>query len=69
MFHTRYSLFKRVYSHKVSKARELMIIDAMLKADPVLNISNAIDDPKQYLHLTDNIIWEIQKSTSSVRAL
>jgi HD superfamily phosphohydrolase len=36
LFHTRYSLFKRVYTHKVSQAIEYMIVDALVAADPFL---------------------------------
>lgn len=32
MFHTRYTLFRQIYSHRVSKAIELMIVDALLEA-------------------------------------
>lgn len=32
MFHTRYSLFKQIYSHRATKAIEYMITDAMVEA-------------------------------------
>lgn len=32
MFHTRYSLFKQIYTHRVGKSIELMIVDAFLAA-------------------------------------
>lgn len=35
MFHTRYSLFKQIYTHRVGKAIELMIVDAFLAASKV----------------------------------
>lgn len=62
MFHTRYSLFKRVYTHKVGKAVELMIVDALLAADKHLKISDSIYDPEEYMYLTDSIISDIEKS-------
>ncbi|ORX88996.1 HD phosphohydrolase domain-containing protein [Basidiobolus meristosporus CBS 931.73] len=64
MFHTRYSLFKRIYTHRVGKSIEYMIIDAMLAADPYLNISKAIESPQDYLHLTDDILKQIERSKS-----
>lgn len=62
MFHTRYSLFKRVYSHKVGKAIELMIVDALVAADKILHISDAIDNPEAYSQLTDGILRTIENS-------
>ncbi|KAJ3079733.1 SAM domain and HD [Quaeritorhiza haematococci] len=62
MFQTRYSIFKRIYTHKTSKAIEYMLTDAMLAADPFLHISDRVEDPKQYVHLTDSIITEIERS-------
>ncbi|KAF9976363.1 SAM domain and HD [Actinomortierella ambigua] len=62
LYHTRFSLFKRVYTHKVGKAIEYMITDAMLEADSNLNISSAIDSPEDYLYLTDDILRQIERS-------
>ncbi|ORX51235.1 HD phosphohydrolase domain-containing protein [Hesseltinella vesiculosa] len=62
MFHTRYSLFKRIYTHRVGKAIELMITDALLAADPYMNIASAVDSPCDYLNLTDDILREIERS-------
>jgi len=62
MFHTRYSLFKRIYTHRVGKAIEFMITDALLAADQHLKISDMVHDPEQYLHLTDSILHDIAKS-------
>ncbi|CAO3620813.1 unnamed protein product [Cunninghamella blakesleeana] len=64
MFHTRYSLFKRIYTHRVSKAVELMITDALLAADSYLGISSAVDQPEDYLNLTDDILRTIERSKS-----
>ncbi|KAL1917775.1 uncharacterized protein VTP21DRAFT_3609 [Calcarisporiella thermophila] len=62
MFHTRFSLFKRIYTHRVGKAVEYMIVDCLLAADPYLNISSAIDRPEDYEMLTDDILREIERS-------
>ncbi|KAI7876669.1 HD phosphohydrolase domain-containing protein [Lichtheimia hyalospora FSU 10163] len=62
MFHTRYSLFKRIYTHRVGKAVELMITDALVHADSYLNISSAVDRPEDYLYLTDDILRTIERS-------
>jgi len=47
MFHTRYSLFKQVYLHRVGKAIEHMIGDALLEADPHLHISERLNSPEE----------------------
>ncbi|ORZ14001.1 HD phosphohydrolase domain-containing protein [Absidia repens] len=65
LFHSRYSLFKRIYTHRVGKAIELMITDALLAADPHLNISSAVHNPEDYLNLTDDILRSIERSKSS----
>ncbi|KAJ1941667.1 hypothetical protein GGF37_003445 [Kickxella alabastrina] len=62
MFHTRYSLHKRLYSHHAAKAISLMIVDAMIIANPVLKISDAIRDPRLYQDLTDDILRDIERS-------
>ncbi|RUS32208.1 hypothetical protein BC938DRAFT_476033 [Jimgerdemannia flammicorona] len=62
MFHTRYSLFKRIYTHKVGKAIEYMITDALLAADPHLDISDAVLRGDEYVNLTDDILRVIECS-------
>ncbi|KAJ2080893.1 hypothetical protein H4R24_002731 [Coemansia sp. RSA 988] len=64
MFHTRYSLHKRIYSHRAAKAIEFMLVDALLVADPILGISQAITDPQQYQLLTDDVVRDIERSVT-----
>lgn len=40
-----------------------MIVDALLAADPILDISGRIVDPERYLYLNDSILEEIERST------
>ncbi|XP_032275339.1 deoxynucleoside triphosphate triphosphohydrolase SAMHD1 [Phoca vitulina] len=73
MFHTRNSLHRRAYQHKVGNIIDTMITDAFLKADPYIeltgaegkkyNISTAIDDMEAFTKLTDNIFLEILYSS------
>eukprot|EP01086_Lenisia_limosa_P005939 TRINITY_DN2388_c0_g2_i9.p1 TRINITY_DN2388_c0_g2~~TRINITY_DN2388_c0_g2_i9.p1 ORF type:complete len:394 (+),score=7.56 TRINITY_DN2388_c0_g2_i9:240-1421(+) len=65
LFHTRFSLFKTVYSHHEGKAIELMITDALLAADSFLSISNSVYNVEEFSLLTDNIFWDIWKSDCS----
>ncbi|XP_029076775.1 deoxynucleoside triphosphate triphosphohydrolase SAMHD1 isoform X3 [Monodon monoceros] len=69
MFHTRNSLHRRAYQHKVGNIIDTMITDAFLEADPYIeitgtegkkyHISTAIDDMEAFTKLTDNIFLEI----------
>ncbi|KAJ1986013.1 hypothetical protein H4R33_003607 [Dimargaris cristalligena] len=62
MFHTRYSLFKRIYTHKVEGAIEHMLVDALVKAEPYLKLTEALHDPERYLYLTDDILRDVERS-------
>ena len=64
LFHSRYLLFKQVYTHKVSSGIELMVKDILLRADSVLKISTDVDDMSRYLYLNDTILSFIERSTS-----
>ncbi|KAG8956591.1 hypothetical protein FRC04_000069 [Tulasnella sp. 424] len=61
LFYSRYSLHKRVYNHKTAKAIEYMIVEALLEAEPVFRLAEAIEDPQKYLHVTDSIIEDIER--------
>ncbi|XP_013768207.1 deoxynucleoside triphosphate triphosphohydrolase SAMHD1-like [Pundamilia nyererei] len=69
MFHTRNSLHRRAYQHRVKMAVEIMIKDALLKADQDLQIkwaegeacclSEAKKHKEAYTKLTDEVIEQI----------
>ena len=60
LFNTRYDLFKRIYSHKTSKAVEYMICDVMRFANKAFKITDKIDNAADFIELTDNLISRIQ---------
>ncbi|EIW62271.1 HD-domain/PDEase-like protein [Trametes versicolor FP-101664 SS1] len=60
--HTRMSLHKRIYTHKTAKAIEYMIVDGLTKAEPVMHIAKRLENPREYLYLTDHIMTEIEAS-------
>lgn len=60
LFQLRFSMFKRVYSHRTAKAIEYMLTDAMLLADETLRISAAAHDPKRFVHLNDSVLDAIR---------
>ncbi|RIA96134.1 hypothetical protein C1645_815822 [Glomus cerebriforme] len=62
LFHTRYSLHKKAYNHRVCKAIDYMIRDALLEADSVFEISDSINDANRYLKMDDTILNKIEFS-------
>ncbi|XP_057774593.1 uncharacterized protein LOC130993640 isoform X2 [Salvia miltiorrhiza] len=64
LFAARADLHRTVYMHAKVKAIELMLVDAMTKANDVLQISSYIDEPAQYWKLDDTIVKTIETSTS-----
>ncbi|XP_072014052.1 deoxynucleoside triphosphate triphosphohydrolase SAMHD1-like [Amphiura filiformis] len=72
MFHTRNSLHRRAYQHKVTKIIDSMIVEALVKANDhfkisgtkgkLVKMSEAVDDMVAYTKLTDNVILEIMQS-------
>lgn len=44
IFDARAELFERVYQHRHAKAAELMIADALVAAEPVLQIRDRIQE-------------------------
>ncbi|XP_034152046.1 deoxynucleoside triphosphate triphosphohydrolase SAMHD1 isoform X2 [Esox lucius] len=74
MFQTRNCLHRRAYKHPVTKAIELMITDAFVKADNHIHfegsggrtfkMSEAIEDMEAYTKLTDHVFEQILHSTS-----
>ncbi|KAL4354471.1 hypothetical protein GQ457_06G033880 [Hibiscus cannabinus] len=60
LFVTRADLYRTVYTHSKVKAVELMVVDALLKANSYLEISSSIQDPSEYWKLDDSIIKTIE---------
>ncbi len=62
VYKTRYSLFKNAYSHRVCRAIDHMIVDALLEANPVFHFEEKIFNPAEYLNVTDDILSLIERS-------
>lgn len=62
VFHTRYKLFKDTYTHRVCKAIDYMIVDALLLANPYFKFQEKIFNPKAYTLLTDSVLSHIELS-------
>ncbi|XP_030645129.1 deoxynucleoside triphosphate triphosphohydrolase SAMHD1-like [Chanos chanos] len=67
LFHARHSVHSSAYQHPVKKLVEQMIVDALLEAERAgfqipgtgKQITEAVEDEKSYLHLTDDVLQEI----------
>ncbi|XP_038069888.1 deoxynucleoside triphosphate triphosphohydrolase SAMHD1-like [Patiria miniata] len=78
MFHARYNLHRRAYQHKVTKIIEIMLVEALVKANDhflvkgeegkMLKMSEAIHDMVAYTNMTDDIILQIMRSDNPALA-
>nr|CAG8441741.1 15563_t:CDS:10 [Entrophospora candida] len=62
LFHTRYSLHKKVYNHPVGAAIGHMLTDVLVEANCVFNFPEAIFKAERYLKLDDTILNQIEHS-------
>ena len=49
-------MFKGVYLNRVTQGIELMLCDVFLEANSHYKFNTIIDNTKEYLNLTDNIL-------------
>ncbi|CAN4124231.1 unnamed protein product [Withania somnifera] len=63
LFSSRADLHRTVYMHPKVKAIELMVVDALIKANDHFQIAANIDEPAQYWMLDDTIVKRIETST------
>ncbi|KAF3649284.1 hypothetical protein FXO38_17744 [Capsicum annuum] len=60
LFATRADLHRTVYTHAKVKAIELMVVDALVKANDYLRIASHIEHPSQYWKIDDTILKTIE---------
>lgn len=66
MYYSRYTMHKKVYHHKTVKIMEEMLKDLFLLIDPVLKISQTIDNMEEFCKITDDTIFNyLNLSTDS----
>ncbi|KAL5570433.1 hypothetical protein UlMin_027008 [Ulmus minor] len=63
LFATRADLYRTVYTHAKVKAIELMVVDALLKANDSLKIVSKTQQPDEFWKLDDTILKTIETST------
>ena len=56
LYYTRYKLHKQIYTHKVVRAIEYMVLDIIKMLDRSLNLVEKILDVERISELTDNIL-------------
>lgn len=72
MFHTRYTLHKKVYQHRGIKAVEMMFMEALENANDVIKLkgkdgkemtmAESVKDMEAYSKLTDSVFYQIKNS-------
>ncbi|EUC66582.1 DNA replication factor C, large subunit [Rhizoctonia solani AG-3 Rhs1AP] len=62
LFESRFALHKMIYNHKSCKSIELMIIDALVLADPFMQLADKIHNAEEYLYLNDSVLLDIERS-------
>ena len=62
LFQQRYQMHKQIYNHRKGKGIEYMIRDILYNADDVLKISKSIENPRDFINITDNILYTIKTS-------
>ncbi|DBA81314.1 TPA: hypothetical protein ACH3X2_006924 [Trebouxia sp. C0005] len=60
LFHARATMHRRVYTHRKAKAIELMLVDALIAADPVLKMTERIHDPREFVKMDDTLLKQIE---------
>lgn len=71
LLHTRYSLFKQIYTHRATKAVEYMLADILVDADAAWGgrLRRACEDPALYLHVTDAVLREVEGARAECPAM
>lgn len=64
-FNHRYKLFKNMYLNRKSKGFDYMIADLFRLVNNDFKFAEAIHDPKQYLRITNAIMYDIEKIADS----
>ncbi|KAF2292732.1 hypothetical protein GH714_027707 [Hevea brasiliensis] len=64
LFATRADMHRTVYTHAKVKAIELMVVDALTRANGYLQITDKIDNPDDFWKIDDSILKHIETSSS-----
>lgn len=61
LFNSRYLLYRQLYGHRVSRAVEMMIMDALCLVDEELKISKWTAQPSKYHLVTDSLLQSAER--------
>ena len=62
LFLTRFKLHRLVCNHRTTVAIDGMITDIFLNAEPLLKMVDTIDDPEEFLKITDSVLKVVEFS-------
>lgn len=68
LFEKRHKLHRLVYSHKGVISSQYIIVELLLALDPILHISDSINNIDDFCKITDNYILESPKFLSQFRS-
>ncbi|XRB15909.1 deoxynucleoside triphosphate triphosphohydrolase SAMHD1 [Pseudoscourfieldia marina] len=60
LYAARSSMHRRIYTHPKAKAIEYMIVDALLEAEPIMQLKHTIGDAHLFTYLDDTILKRIE---------
>ncbi|GFR40506.1 hypothetical protein Agub_g1075, partial [Astrephomene gubernaculifera] len=60
LFRAREAMHRKVYTNRKNKAVELMAVDALVAAEPLLRIRERLQSPQDYLSLDDSVLSTIE---------
>ena len=65
LYQSRYDMHKSVYTHKMVLSSQFMIAELMTILDPILKISESVNDPDKFAKMTDSYILECLETYKS----
>ncbi|GLC38674.1 hypothetical protein PLESTM_000760400 [Pleodorina starrii] len=67
LFRAREAMHRKVYTNRKCKAVELMAVDALVAAEPLLKITERLESPEDFISLDDSILTTIEHYRKNFR--
>ncbi|GIL86833.1 hypothetical protein Vretifemale_15033 [Volvox reticuliferus] len=68
LFRAREAMHRKVYTNRKCKAVELMAVDALVAAEPLLRITERLDEPGDFISLDDSLLRTIETYEKNYRS-